>query len=315
MPMNYAQTALLLGVMTALFMVTGFVIGGAGGMLIALVMALAMNLFNFYRSDQMVLGMHGAQVVDERAGNPLYDIVKELAERAKMPMPTVAIMHSGQPNAFATGRNPANATVAATTGLLEMLTHEEVAGVMAHELAHIQNRDTLTMTLAAAMGGAIGMLAQRAMSFRHMRRHGQTSQPSSWVPVMIAAVVAPLTATLVKMAISRSREYQADKLGAMMCGNPRWLMSALTKIDGGVRQIRHRTADAHQATAHLFIVNPLASAFSGGLFASHPSMQSRLAELEKLAVKMNVPDLPVSAPMRADTRLNDVLFPANGPRA
>jgi heat shock protein HtpX len=313
--MNYAQTALLLGAMTAVFMATGYVIGGAGGMIVALISALAMNLYNFYRSDQLVLGMHGAKMVDAQTGGSLYEIVKELAARGKMPMPTVAIMASDQPNAFATGRNPANATVAATTGLLDMLSPEEVAGVMAHELAHIQNRDTLTMTIAAAMGGAIAMLAQRAMSFRRMRRSGDRGQPTSWVPVMIVAALAPLTATLVKMAISRSREYQADRLGAMMCGNPRWLMSALTKIDGGVRRIRNQNAETHQATAHLFIVNPLASAFSGGLFATHPSMASRLAALETLALEMNAPDMVMPEPPRAPTRLNDVMFPDLGSRS
>jgi heat shock protein HtpX len=312
--MNHAQTVLLLGAMTALFMATGYIIGGAGGMLVALVSALAMNLFNYYRSDQLVLGMHGAKIVDAQSGGQLYEIVKELAARGKMPMPTVAIMASDQPNAFATGRNPANATVAATSGLLEMLSPEEVAGVMAHELAHIQNRDTLTMTIAAAMGGAIAMLAQRAMSFGRMRRYGDEGRQSSWAPVMLAAVLAPLTATLVKMAISRSREYQADRLGAMMCGNPRWLMSALTKIDGGVRQVRNHNAETYQATAHLFIVNPLASAFSGALFATHPSMASRLAALEKLAVEMNAPEIAIPERPRADTQLNDAMFPESGSR-
>jgi heat shock protein HtpX len=284
MPLNYARTFLLLCLMTLIFVAMGYVLGGSGGMVIAFIIAIGMNLYSLYRSDKLVLRMHGAQLVDEHSGGQFYSIVADMARRADLPMPKVAVMVNPQPNAFATGRNPQNATVAASTGLLEMLTPEEVAGVMAHELAHIKNRDTLTMTAAASFGGAISMVAQY-LQFGALFGRGGGSR-FGWFGFIFAALLAPLSAMLVQLAISRSREYQADRLGAMICGEPRWLMAALVKIDDAVKRIKNKTAIAHRSSAHLFIVNPLADHPGDSLFASHPSIQNRLAELEKLAIEL-----------------------------
>jgi heat shock protein HtpX len=211
----------------------------------------------------------------------LYGLVAELAQRAELPMPRVAILQTPQPNAFATGRNPENSTVAVSTGLLDLLSREEIAGVVAHELAHIKNRDTLTMTAAASFGGAISMLAQY-LQFGVLFGRGPGSR-FGWLGFVFAAVVAPMSAMLVQMAISRSREYQADRLGALICGRPDWLASALLRIDAAARRIRNDTAEAHRSSAHLFIVNPLIERGGDSLFASHPAVQNRIAELQKLA--------------------------------
>jgi heat shock protein HtpX len=306
MPLNYARTFILLCAMTLLFVITGYVLGGGPGMFVAFIVALGMNLFSLYRSDRLVLKMHGAELVDANSGGQFYTIVKEMAERAELPMPKVAVMRNPQPNAFATGRNPENATVAASTGLLEMLSPEEVAGVMAHELAHIKNRDTLTMTAAASFGGAISMVAQY-LQFGAIFGRGSGSR-FGWLGFIFAAVVAPLSAMLVQMAISRSREYQADRMGAMICGEPRWLMSALVKINDAVKRIKNRTADSHRSSAHLFIINPLTEHAGDGLFASHPRIENRLAELEKLAIEMaRTRRTPSATP-----GLNGRLFPDQG---
>lgn len=283
MPMNYAKTAMLLAFLTAIFVGMGAVVGGQSGMVIAFVVALAMNLFSFWKSDTMVLRMHGAEEVDERAVPEYYGIVRELAQRAELPMPRVYIMHSAQPNAFATGRNPANSAVCASTGLLETLSSEEVAGVMAHELAHIRNRDTLTMTVAATIGGAISMLAQW-LQFGAL--FGGNREGGSRLGAFAAMLLAPLAAMIVQMAISRSREYQADRLGAMICGNPLWLASALAKIQSYAHQIPNETAEAAPATAHVFIINPLTGEGMDNLFSTHPNTENRIAELEKLAAEM-----------------------------
>jgi heat shock protein HtpX len=310
MPLNYARTFLLLCLMTMIFVTMGYVLGGSAGMVLAFIAALGMNLYSLYRSDKLVLRMHGAQLVDAGSGGQFYAIVQQMAERAQLPMPKVAVMQNPQPNAFATGRNPDNATVAASTGLLEMLTPEEVAGVMAHELAHIKNRDTLTMSAAASFGGAISMVAQY-LQFGALFGRGVGSR-FGWLGFLFAAIVAPVSAMLVQLAISRSREYQADRLGAMICGEPRWLMSALVKIDDAVKRIKNRTAIAHRSSAHLFIVNPLTDHPGDSLFASHPSISNRLAELEKLAVEMAGSRRTPEQPPRRDNP-NDALFPDRGP--
>jgi heat shock protein HtpX len=223
--MNYLRTAILLAAMTALFLAVGYMIGGEAGMAFAFVLALGMNAFAYWNSDKLVLRMHGAREVDRRGAPALYGIVEQLAANAGLPMPKVYVMDNDQPNAFATGRNPQNAAVAATTGLLRRLSSEETAGVLAHELAHVKNRDTLTMTITATIAGAIGMLANFGLFFG-----GNRNNPLGIVGVLLVAILAPLAAALVQMAISRSREYEADRIGAEICGQPLWLASALEKI-------------------------------------------------------------------------------------
>lgn len=304
MPLNYARTAFLLGLMTLLFVTVGYVLGGTGGMVIAFIAAVGMNLFSLFKSDTLVLRMHGAKQVDAQTGGDLYKIVQELAERAELPMPKVAIMQNPQPNAFATGRNPANSTVAVSTGLLEMLTREEVAGVLAHELAHIKNRDTLTMTAAASLGGALSMVAQ-FLQFGALFGRGSGSR-FGWIGFMFAALVAPFAAMMVQMAISRSREYQADRMGAMISGHPEWLASALLKIHAAARRIRNPTAEAHRSSAHMFIVNPLTDGGGDSWFATHPNIENRIAELEKIAAELAAKRGEVRG---SSSSLNGSLFP------
>ena len=280
--MNYFKTAILLAAMTALFTGVGFVIGGQGGMMIAFVVAIGMNFFSYWNADKMVLKMHGAEQVDERSSPEYYRLIKELAGKAGLPMPKVYIMHNDQPNAFATGRNPEHAAVAATTGLLNMLTREELAGVMAHELAHVKNRDILTMTITATIAGAIGMLAQFGFLFGG-NRDGERTNPIIMIAMMI---LAPMAAGLVQMAISRSREYQADKLGAQICGHPLWLANALKKISGIAAHVPNETAEANPASAHMFIINPLSGQNMDNLFSTHPDTQNRINALIDLAEKM-----------------------------
>ncbi len=284
MPMNYARTALLLALLTAIFVAVGALAGGRQGMLIAFVVALVMNLISFWKADRIVLRMYNAEEVDERTAPEYYRIVQRLAERAGLPMPRVYVIHNPQPNAFATGRNPENAAVAASTGLLETLSAEEIAGVMAHELAHVRNRDTLTMTIAATIGGAISMLAQY-LQFS-MLFGGNRDSRGNWLGTLAAIIVAPLAASLVQMAISRSREYQADRLGAMICGEPMWLASALGKISNLARRIPNEEAERIPATAHMFIVNPLTGRGIDNWFSTHPNIENRIAALEALAREM-----------------------------
>jgi heat shock protein HtpX len=280
--MNYFKTAILLAGMTALFMGVGFLIGGEAGMLIALVVAGGMNVFAYWNSDKLVLRMHGAKEVDERTAPELFQIVRELSGRAGLPMPRVYLMDNPQPNAFATGRNPENSAVAATTGLLQTLSRDEIAGVMAHELAHIKNRDTLIMTVTATLAGAISMLAQFGMFFGGNRNNN----PLGIVGMLAMVILAPLAAMVVQMAISRSREYQADRLGGMIVGRPRYLASALAKLGNAARQIPNEAAEANPATAHLFIVNPLSGERMDNLFSTHPAMENRIAALEALEREM-----------------------------
>ncbi len=227
--------------------------------------------------------MHKAQEVDASSGGEYYEIVRQLAARAELPMPRVYVLNTPQPNAFATGRNPENAAVAASTGLLEMLSREEVAGVIAHELAHVKNRDTLTMTAAASIGGAVSMVGQY-MQFGAI--FGRRDDRTSWPAFIFGALIAPFAAMLIQMAISRSREYQADRMGAMIVGNPRWLASALQKIDAAARRMRNPTAEQYPATAHMFIINPLNGRGVDSFFSTHPKIENRIAELEKLEQEM-----------------------------
>jgi len=277
--MNYFKTMLLLAALTALFMGAGYLIGGSGGALIALVIAIGTNALAYWNSDKLALAMHNAEPVT-RAGMPdLHDMVARLAQNAGLPMPRLFIIHESQPNAFATGRNPDNAAVAATTGLLQLLSPEEVEGVLAHELAHIKNRDTLIMTVAATVAGAISMLAQFGLFFGGGRDRG----PLGFVGVLLAALFAPFAAMLIQMMISRTREYSADREGARIAGNPLGLAGALRKISGYAHRIEMRSAERNPASAHLFIINPLSGARMDNLFSTHPNVENRIAALEELA--------------------------------
>lgn len=279
-----ARTFLLMAAITALFLAIGFMIGGEGGMLIALGIAGAMNLLAYWNADRMVLSMHGAQEIDRATLPWFHDMVARLAERAQLPMPKVYIIDSEQPNAFATGRNPENAAVAASTGLLRQLTTEEVAGVMAHELAHVKSRDTLTMTITATIAGAIGMLANMAMFSSYS--NSENRSPLGPIGGILLMILAPVAAMLVQMAISRTREYEADRMGAEIAGQPMWLASALAKIDRAAQAIPNHTAERNPATAHLFIINPLHGGAMDNLFSTHPSTENRIAALQEMAGEM-----------------------------
>jgi heat shock protein HtpX len=278
--MNAIRTGMLLAVMTALFMGVGYLIGGPSGTVIAFVIAAGMNLFSYWNADKLVLSMHHAVEIDERAAPEYYGIVRDLARRANLPMPKVYLIDNPQPNAFATGRNPENPAVAATTGLLHQLSPQELSGVMAHELAHVEHRDTLTMTITATLAGAISMLGNFAFFFGGSR---DNNNPFGFVGVLVAMIVAPLAAMLVQMAISRTREYSADRRGAQICGNPLWLASALRKIAAAVGHIVNPEAERNPATAHLFIVNPLSGERMDNLFSTHPDTENRIAALEAMA--------------------------------
>ena len=282
--MSYLRTAILLAGLTALFMAVGYLIGGPTGVLIAFFVAAATNFMSYWNADRLVLSMHGAQEVDERTAPEFVHIVAELAGRAGLPMPRVYIMDNPQPNAFATGRNPQNAAVAATTGLLDMLSRDEVAGVISHELAHIRNHDTLLMTITATIAGAISMLAQFAMFFGG--GHRENNSGLGVIGTLLMIVLAPLAAMLVQMAISRTREYAADNTGARISGNPAALASALAKIDAAAHEIENVAAERNPATAYLFIINPLSGARMDNLFSTHPSTENRIAALEQLAAQL-----------------------------
>jgi len=284
--MNYVKTAMLLAALTAIFVALGGLVGGSTGMVIAFVLALGMNFFSYWNSDKMVLRMYGAHEVDERAAPEYYGIVRDLAQRAGLPMPRVYVMDSPQPNAFATGRNPANAAVCASTGLLQALNREEISGVMAHELAHIKNHDTLTMTIAAGIGGAISMLAQYMQFGMLFGGNRDGNSGPGVVGSLVAIFIAPLAAMLVQMAISRSREYVADHNGAEISGRPLSLASALAKIQNYAHRIPNEEAEAAPATAHMFIINPLSGRGMDNLFSTHPNTENRIAALEAQARQM-----------------------------
>ena len=275
--MGYLKTAVLMAAMTALFMGVGYLIGGSSGAVIALVVAAAMNAFTWWNSDQMVLRMHNARPVVPGDRMGLHDLVAQLARNAGLPEPKVYLIDTPQPNAFATGRNPANAAVAVTSGLLRSLTREELAGVIAHELAHIRNHDTAIMTVTATFAGAISMLANFALFF------GGSRERLGLVGTVLMMVLAPLAAALVQMAISRTREYAADKAGAEICDQPLWLAAALEKIAMGAARIDNDAAERNPATAHMFIINSLHAHKHDNLFATHPATENRVAALRAMA--------------------------------
>jgi heat shock protein HtpX len=250
-------------------------------MLIALGFAVVTNLFAYWNSDRLALSAHGAVEVDERTAPELVGMVRDLAARAGLPMPRVYVIDNPQPNAFATGRNPENAAVAATTGIMRILSYDELAGVMAHELAHIKNRDTLIMTISATLAGAISTIAQ--FGFLFGGRDGERPNP---IVMLATALLAPLAAMIIQMAVSRSREYEADRIGAEISGQPMALASALAKIAGGVAQIPNMDAERHPATAPLFIINPLSGHGMDNLFSTHPATENRIAALQELARTM-----------------------------
>ncbi|MCK6376126.1 MAG: zinc metalloprotease HtpX [Zoogloea sp.] len=277
---NWLKTSILMAAIVALFGVIGAMIGGKSGMLMALVFGGAMNLFSYWFSDKMVLRMYNAQEVDATSSPYLYNMVRELAGRAQLPMPKVYIIHEDQPNAFATGRNPENAAVAATTGILQMLSERELRGVMAHELAHVKHRDILISTISATMAGAISALANFAVMFGGRDEEGRPANPIAGIAV---ALLAPLAASLIQMAISRAREFEADRGGAEIAGDPNALADALMKIDAFARGIPMPTAEAHPETGQMMIMNPLSGGGLRGLFSTHPATEERVARLRALA--------------------------------
>jgi heat shock protein HtpX len=281
--LSYFRTAILLAALTALFMGIGFLIGGQTGMIVALLFAGATNLFAYWNSDKMVLRMYGAREADARAAPELHDMVRRLAEEASLPMPRVYIMDNPQPNAFATGRNPSNAAVAVTTGLMTMVSKEELAGVIAHELAHIKHHDTLLMTVTATIAGAISMLANFAFFFG-----GRSNDNGGigFIGSLALMILWPRAAGVVQMTISRTREYAADREGAKISEQPLALASALQKIAGPAHRIPNMVAERDPATAHLFIVNPLSGARMDNLFSTHPSVENRVAWLVAMSQAM-----------------------------
>lgn len=286
--MNLFRTTLLLTVLTGLLLVAGQLLGGQTGMMFALVLAVVMNFGAYWFSDKIVLSMYGAQEVGPHDAPELYGIVQELARRGNLPMPRVYIIHNDTPNAFATGRSPEHAAVAATTGILRILSREELAGVMAHELAHVQHRDTLISAIAATIAGAISMLAnmaQWALIFGMGRQNGQENG-GSVLGTLVMMLLAPIAAALIQMAVSRTREYAADARGAALCGNPLWLANALRKLELGNRRIPMHQAESNPATAHLFIVNPLQGNSLANLFSTHPPIEERVRRLEEMAYQM-----------------------------
>ncbi len=277
--MNLLKTALLLAGLTALFGMVGWMLGGEAGMVVALVMAAVSNIGAYWFSDSIVLRMYGARPVPN---GPLYDMVADLAARAGIPTPRVYVIDSAQPNAFATGRSPAHGAVAVSRGLMQILDERELAAVMAHELAHIKHRDTLTMTITATLAGAIATLANFGY-FLGGRRYDEQGQPrGNPLLAMLMLFLAPMAAMLVQLAISRAREYDADAGGAAICGEPRALASALAKLEQAARGIINPTAENHPATAHMFIVNPLFGGMMDNLFTTHPSTTNRIAALMAL---------------------------------
>ena len=277
---NWLKTSILMAGIIALFGVIGGMMGGKSGMIMALIFGGAMNLFSYWFSDKMVLRMYNAQQVDETSSPYLYNMVRELAGRAQLPMPKVYIIHEDQPNAFATGRNPDNAAVAATSGILQMLSERELRGVMAHELAHVKHRDILISTISATMAGAISALANFAMMFGGRDENGRPANPIAGIAV---ALLAPLAASLIQMAISRAREFEADRGGAEIAGDPNALADALLKIDAFARGIPMPTAEAHPETGQMMIMNPLSGGGLRGLFSTHPATEERVARLRALA--------------------------------
>ena len=284
---NALRTTVLLAALTAIFMAVGYFIGGTGGMMIAFLFAAGTNLFAYWNSDKMVLRMQNAVPVERSRVPELYDMVETLSKRAGIPTPAVYVIQSDQPNAFATGRNPQNAAVAVSTGLIRNLDPREVAGVVAHELAHIRSRDTLTMTITATLAGAISMLAQFGLFFGGGNNR---DNPLGGFGTILMVILAPIAAALVQMSVSRTREYEADKDGAEISNDPLALASALEKIAYLAGRQVNIAAERNPAQAHMYIINPLSGQRMDNLFSTHPDTGNRIAALRKLAADMHVDD-------------------------
>ncbi len=286
---NLLKTAMLMAAITALFMVIGSYIGGKQGMMLALLFAVGMNFFSYWFSDKMVLRMYNAQEVDAQSAPQFYRMVQELAQRAQLPMPRVYVINEDAPNAFATGRNPEHAAVAATTGIMRVLSERELRGVMAHELTHVKHRDILISTISATMAGAISALANFAMFFGGRDENGRPANPIASIAL---AILAPLAASLIQMAISRAREFEADRGGAEISGDPEALASALQKIEAVARGVPFQAAESHPATAQMMILNPLHAGGIGKLFSTHPPTEERVAALMQIAQTMRTGQSP-----------------------
>jgi heat shock protein HtpX len=280
--LNHFKTGLLLAALAGLFGIVGLAMGGTGGLIIALIFATCTNAVAYWNADKLALRAQGAHEVDASTAPELVQLVHALAERGGLPPPRVYVVEQAQPNAFATGRSPEKSAVAVTTGLMEILSKEELAGVIAHELAHIKSRDTLVMTVAATIAGAISSFVNFAMLF------GGSRNRSNPIVGLLMMFLAPMAAAVIQMTISRSREYEADRVGAEISGNPLWLASALEKIATGTRSIPNERAEMRPATAHLFIMNPLSGRRMDGLFSTHPKTENRIAALIELAKTMGI---------------------------
>lgn len=282
---NWLKTTILMAAIVALFGAVGAALGGSGGMMMALLLAAGMNVYAYWFSDKAVLKMYGAQEVtpDNVQFRNYYNMVRELAENAQLPMPKVYVMDEAQPNAFATGRNPEHAAVAATTGIMQALTERELRGVMAHELAHVKHRDTLISTISATMAGAISSIGTFGMLFGGGRSDGGERSVSPIV-AMLMMFLAPLAASLIQMAISRSREFEADRMGAEICKDPKALASALEKIHHYAHQITNPTAEAHPETGQMMIINPLSGRSFDSLFSTHPQTEERVSRLMAMVI-------------------------------
>nr|WP_243846314.1 zinc metalloprotease HtpX [Rhizomicrobium palustre] len=290
------RTGILMAAMTGLFVGVGALLGGPTGMMMAFIFAVGTNAFAYWNSDKVVLRMYGAQEVDENTAPRLYGMVRDLSKAAGLPMPRVCIVENDQPNAFATGRDPEHAAVCATTGLLNRVNDQELAGVLAHELGHVKNRDTLTMTITATIAGAISMLANFAMFFGGGERRNNGLGIAG---VLLVSILAPIAAMLVQATISRTREFEADKAGAEISRHPLWLASALSRIEHAAQVTHNPEAQANPATAHMFIINPLAGGGLAGLFATHPPTEQRIARLRALANTMGEQENPISSVPKA----------------
>lgn len=296
--LNFLRTSVLVAALTALFMAVGYIVGGQSGMLIALAIAAATNAIGYWNADKLVLRMQNAREVDPQSSPDLYAMVADLSQRAGIPTPRLYLIDTDQPNAFATGRDPEHGAVAVSTGLLRYLELREVAAVVAHELAHIKNRDTLTMTITATFAGAISMLAQFGMFFGS---RNSRDNPLGPIGVLIAVIVAPIAAALVQMAVSRTREYEADRHGAAISGDPLALASALTKISQVASHTVNVSAERNPAQAHMYIFNPLSGQRMDNLFATHPAVENRIAQLQRIAEEMGVDRTGRRAPPLADS--------------